>query len=103
MQYYCTQGPCRQPRNPWRCALHAQVKLQVQQRIPQSNWCLVQLLTNELHATNAVVSCAVPLQVLEHTGRTMQQFGMRTSPTRGMLEAQHYSTQQAAYQSGNLK
>jgi hypothetical protein len=67
-----------------------------------------QYCSKQMHTLKSVSAVmlepsAVALQALEHTGRTMQQFGVRTSPTRGMLEAQHYSTQQAAYQSGNLK
>eukprot|EP00878_Enallax_costatus_P042828 GHUV01050318.1.p2 GENE.GHUV01050318.1~~GHUV01050318.1.p2 ORF type:complete len:164 (+),score=66.55 GHUV01050318.1:1541-2032(+) len=43
-------------------------------------------------------------QAVEHTGRTIQQFGLRTaSPTKGLLDSQNFKSQQAAYQSGNLK
>eukprot|EP00879_Flechtneria_rotunda_P030182 GHRR01032781.1.p1 GENE.GHRR01032781.1~~GHRR01032781.1.p1 ORF type:complete len:295 (+),score=115.10 GHRR01032781.1:141-1025(+) len=42
-------------------------------------------------------------QALDHTSRTMHQFGMRTSPSRGMLDSQHQKTQHSAYEAGNLQ
>lgn len=43
------------------------------------------------------------MQVLQHAGRTMQQFGVRTTPARGALDSQRHKSQNAAYNSSNLK
>jgi hypothetical protein len=43
------------------------------------------------------------LKVLDHSSKTMQQFGVRSTPTRGMLDAQLHKSEQAAYESSNTK
>jgi hypothetical protein len=42
-------------------------------------------------------------QALDHSGRTLRQFGVRQAPTAGLLEAQHYSTAKAAYDAASTR
>eukprot|EP00775_Hariotina_reticulata_P002553 gene2553-2855_t len=51
----------------------------------------------------AVSAMNATTQVLEHSGKTMQQFGVRTTPTQGMLDVQQHKSEQAVYETGNLK
>ena len=42
-------------------------------------------------------------QVMDHAGSTLKQFGVSTSPTRGLLETQQYKGEKANYDTGNLR
>lgn len=54
------------------------------------------------HAANNTTRVFWP-QALDHTSRTLRQFGVRQAPTAGLLQAQHYSTAKAAYDASESK